>query len=90
MTPQTLQKDLEEKLLDPAKVVLLVVDEAHRASGNYAYCKIIEFLENHNVGFRIVALSATPVSKIENLQSVVDNLRVSKFEVRDDEDEEIK
>jgi ERCC4-related helicase len=42
------------------------------------------------VGFRIVSLSATPVSKIENLQTIVSALRVSMFEVRDDEDEEIK
>ena len=47
--------------------MLLVIDEAHRATGNYAYCKIIEMLEAMNIGFRIVALSATPVSKIENL-----------------------
>ena len=47
-------------------------------------------LETSNIGFRIVALSATPVSKIENLQTVVQSLRVSMFEVRDDDDEEIK
>jgi len=47
-------------------------------------------LEAQNVGFRIVSLSATPVSKIENLQTIVSALRVSMFEVRDDEDEEIK
>ena len=67
MTPQTLQKDIEAGLVDLNRVVLLVVDEAHRATGNYAYCKIIEYLEKTRVGFRIVALSATPVSKIENL-----------------------
>jgi len=48
-------------------VTLVIVDEAHRATGNYSYCKIIEYLEKHGAGFRIVALSATPVSKLENL-----------------------
>lgn len=67
MTPQTLQKDLENELLDTKKIVLLVIDEAHRATGNYAYCKIIEYLEHAHTGFRILSLSATPVSKIENL-----------------------
>ena len=71
MTPQTLQKDLESELFDFSKIVLLIIDEAHRATGNYAYCKIIEFLERSGVGVRIVSLSATPVSKIENLQTVV-------------------
>lgn len=47
-------------------------------------------LEIMNIGFRIVSLSATPVSKIENLQAIVSALRVTMFEVRDEEDDEIK
>ena len=90
MTPQTLQKDIESATLDCSKIVLLVIDEAHRATGNYAYCRIITLLESLNVGFRILSLSATPVSKIENLQTIVASLRVAMFEVRDEEDAEIK
>ncbi len=37
-----------------------------------------------------MALSATPVSKIENLQTIVDSLRVVKLEVRDEDDAEVK
>ncbi|CDW71642.1 helicase c-terminal domain-containing protein [Stylonychia lemnae] len=83
-------EDIEDNILDSSKIVLLVIDEAHRASGNYSYCKIIEYLEALNVGFRIVSLSATPVSKIENLQTVVNSLRCAMLEVRDEEDDEIK
>ena len=90
MTPQTLQSDIESRLFDQSKVVCLIIDEAHRATGNYAYCNIINNLEKANVGFRIVSLSATPVSKIENLQAVVTSLRCSMFEVRDEDDDEIK
>ena len=90
MTPQTLEKDLDDKMVDLNKVCLLVIDEAHRATGNYAYCKIIERIEEADIGFRILSLSATPVSKIENLQTIVESLRVSRFEVRDEEDEEVK
>ncbi len=90
MTPQTLQKDIESSIFDCSKIVLLVIDEAHRATGNYAYCRIIQLLEAQNIGFRILSLSATPVSKIENLQTIVASLRVAMFEVRDEEDDEIK
>ena len=90
MTPQTLEKDIQSGLVDLQKVCLLVIDEAHRATGNYSYCKIIQLLEAASVGFRIVSLSATPVSKIENLQTIVENLRVCQFEVRDEEDDEVK
>ena len=71
-------------------MVLIVIDEAHRATGNYAYCNIIKHMESSGVGFRILSLSATPVSKIENLQTIVESLRVSKFEVRDEDDAEVK
>ena len=90
MTPQTLEKDMESGLVDMSRIVLLVIDEAHRATGKYAYCNLIQHMEQQAVGFRILALSATPVSKIENLQAIVEALRVSKFEVRDENDEEVK
>ena len=67
MTPQTLDRDFECGLVDLSRVCLLVIDEAHKATGDYAYCKIIQQMEQSGVGFRILALSATPVSKIENL-----------------------
>ena len=46
MTPQTLQKDIEAEIVPIRRVTLLVIDEAHKATGNYAYRKIIEYLEN--------------------------------------------
>ena len=84
MTPQTLQSDIEANLFAVGKTVCVVVDEAHRASGNYSYCNVINELEKLDVGFRLLSLSATPVSKIEDLQDVVNNLRCSMLEVRDD------
>ena len=77
--------------MDTTKIVLLVIDEAHRASGNYAYCNIIQEIENKGKsGFRILALTATPVSRIDNMQQVIYNLRCSALEVRGEDDEEIK
>ena len=67
MTPQTLQSDITSKLFDVSRIVCLVIDEAHRASGNYAYCNVIKLIEEMDMGFRILSLSATPVSKIETL-----------------------
>ena len=47
-------------------------------------------MEAQQVGFRILALSATPVSKIENLPTIIHSLRTSKLEVRDEDDEEVR
>ena len=65
MTPQTLLCDLKEKRLDPSTTGLLILDEAHRATGNYAYCPIVNLLDELHVGFRLVSLSATPTSQLD-------------------------
>lgn len=82
MTPQTLENDLKTGIADPKKIVLLVVDEAHRATGNYAYVKVIEFIRRFNKSFRILALTATPGSSVEAVQEVIDGLEISQVEIR--------
>ncbi len=90
MTPQTLDNDLKTGIGDPKKIVLLVVDEAHRATGNYAYVKVIEFLRRFNKSFRVLALTATPGSSVETVQEVIDNLEISQIEIRTEESFDIK
>ena len=44
-TPQVFSNDLKsEKCGDPRKFVLVVVDEAHRATQNYAYTTVVSFV----------------------------------------------
>ncbi|KAG9235769.1 hypothetical protein BJ875DRAFT_458383 [Amylocarpus encephaloides] len=82
MTPQTLENDLSSGIVDPKNIVLLVVDEAHRATGNYAYVKVVNFLRRFNKSFRILALTATPGSSVEAVQEVINGLEISKVEIR--------
>ncbi|KAK4681986.1 3'-5' DNA helicase [Podospora pseudoanserina] len=90
MTPQTLQNDLSKGYADPKSVVLLVVDEAHRATGDYAYVKVIEFLRRFSQSFRVLALTATPGSSVEGVQNVIDNLGISHIEIRTEESLDIR
>ncbi|KAF1932304.1 P-loop containing nucleoside triphosphate hydrolase protein [Didymella exigua CBS 183.55] len=82
MTPQTLLNDLKNGYADPKKIVLLVVDEAHRATGSYAYVEVVSFLRRFNQSFRILALTATPGADVEAVQKVIDGLDISKVEIR--------
>lgn len=82
MTPQTLVKDLNHGYADPKKIVLLVVDEAHRATGAYAYVEAVTFLRRFNNSFRVLALTATPGADIEAVQKVIDGLDISRVEIR--------
>lgn len=90
MTPQTLDNDLRTGIADPKKIVLLVVDEAHRATGNYAYVKVVQFIRRFTKSFRILALTATPGSSVEAVQEVVDGLEISKVEIRTEESIDIQ
>ncbi|TVY47282.1 ATP-dependent DNA helicase [Lachnellula occidentalis] len=90
MTPQTLQNDLSSGIADPKKIVLLVVDEAHRATGNYAYVSVVKFMRRFNKSFRVLALTATPGASVEAVQEVVDGLEISKVEIRTEESMDIQ
>lgn len=81
-TPQILNNDLKSGLCPAKDLVCLVVDEAHRATGNYAYSQVVRELEPINRDVRILALSATPGSDIRAVQKVVTNLKIAKIESR--------
>ena len=89
-TPQTVEKDISAGRCDATQIVCIVLDEAHKASGNYAYIKVVEQTEASGAKFRILGLSATPGGEIKAIQRVVDALRISKIEARMDDDESVK
>lgn len=90
LTPQTIINDLKTGICDPKKIVLLVVDEAHRATGGYAYVEVVKFLNRFNSSFRVLALTATPGSSIEGVQEVIDSLGISRIEIRTEESLDIR
>ena len=47
------------------QVKCLVIDEAHKAQGNHAYCQVVKELAKHSTNFRVLALSATPGGDIK-------------------------
>uniref|UniRef100_A0AAV1U9C1 Fanconi anemia group M protein n=1 Tax=Peronospora matthiolae TaxID=2874970 RepID=A0AAV1U9C1_9STRA len=89
-TPQSLQNDLNRGVCAAEKFVCIVVDEAHRATGNYAYCCVVQEIEAKTQFFRVLALSATPGTKFDVIQDVVTNLRISHIECRSADDSDVK
>ncbi|KAJ5542780.1 hypothetical protein N7461_008783 [Penicillium sp. DV-2018c] len=90
MTPQTLINDLKTGIADPKRIVLLVVDEAHRATGAYAYVEVVKFLRRFNKSFRVLALTATPGSTVESVQAVIDGLDIARVEIRTENSMDIR
>ncbi|TFK76864.1 P-loop containing nucleoside triphosphate hydrolase protein [Pluteus cervinus] len=90
MTPQTFVNDLTNENCDPRDIILLVIDEAHRATGNYAYNQIVRYLMAKNPHFRLLALTATPGASPDAVQTLVDGLHISRIEIRDENSLDLK
>ncbi|XP_020253800.1 uncharacterized protein LOC109830850, partial [Asparagus officinalis] len=89
VTPQVLEKDIQSGICLVKQIVCLVIDEAHRATGNYSYCVAVRELMAVPVRFRILALTATPGSKQQVIQNVIDNLYISTLEYRNETDHDV-
>lgn len=84
MTPQTLINDLTTQTCDPRHIVLIVIDEAHKGTGDYAYAQIVRYMMAANPFHRILALTATPGNNPDAVQAVIDSLHLSHIEIRDE------
>ncbi|KAJ1852905.1 3'-5' DNA helicase, partial [Coemansia sp. RSA 2703] len=103
-TPQILQNDIKSGTLsteNAKRITLLVIDEAHRATGKYAYGVSIGLLyklhHNHDLPmynpqhpsspgpFRVMSLTATPGSHMEAVKEIVTQLHVSHIFIRTEE-----
>lgn len=88
-TPQVVENDLKRGVLNPKEIICLVIDEAHRGTGSYAYTNVVKFIDRFNSSYRILALTATPGTTLEGVQEVVNNLNISKIELRTEESPDI-
>ncbi len=89
-TPQGIANDLESYLYTLEDVSLLVIDEAHRCLKNYDYTKIVSRYKNTSKFQRILGLTASPGSNIENVREICNHLAIESIELRSRESEDVK
>jgi Fanconi anemia group M protein len=87
-TPQVVINDLRMGRIDLKEVKLLVLDEAHRAIGHYAYVPIAQAYSV--TGGRVLGMTASPGGSKARIRAVCDNLHVRRIEARSEEDPEIR
>jgi len=89
-TPQGMENDIISRKIKLEDVSALIVDEAHRATGDYAYVfvtkKYVEVAKHE----RILALTASPGSDTEKILEVCQNLHIEEIEYRHSEDADVK
>ncbi|RMD46174.1 DEAD/DEAH box helicase [Candidatus Pacearchaeota archaeon] len=81
-TPQCIANDLRKGFYNLEDVCLLVIDECHRCTKNYAYSYISGEYRKSARHQRIVGLTASPGSDKEKIQEVCNNLGIEAVEVR--------
>ncbi len=55
------------EICDPRSIVCMVVDEAHKALGDYPCCIAVRNIASATRHFRVLALSATPGGNTTNI-----------------------
>ncbi|NMC08022.1 MAG: DEAD/DEAH box helicase family protein [Candidatus Lokiarchaeota archaeon] len=90
MTPQTFQNDIEKGLYAVDDISLLVLDEAHRAVGEYAYCAIARYYKEHAASPHVLAMTASPGATMEQIDGIKQALFIEHVEVRDEQDPDVK
>ncbi len=90
MTPQTLENDLKAGLYTLSTVSLVVIDEAHKAVGDYAYTWLAKHYVATGSSPRILALTASPGVTVEQINTVKQNLFIDAIEARDENDADVK
>ncbi len=89
-TPQVIQNDLLSGKFSMEDVLLLIVDEAHRTSGEYPYGFIAKKYMEKAKNPRILGLTASPGSYREEIEQICRELFIESIESRDRKDLDVK
>ncbi|MBU3896647.1 MAG: DEAD/DEAH box helicase [Nanoarchaeota archaeon] len=89
-TPQTIENDIQNNIIDLSEFSMLTVDEAHKAVGSYAYTYVAEKYMKLSKFPRILALTASPGSTREKIDIIRKNLSIDAVEIRTELDDDVK
>ncbi|MDD1683569.1 MAG: DEAD/DEAH box helicase, partial [Methanoregula sp.] len=89
-TPQVIKNDLIAGRYTLADVTLMIVDECHRAVGNYAYVFLAQrYLASASKPL-LLAMTASPGGVQEKVQEVCSNLGIEHIETRTENDPDVQ
>jgi len=89
-TPQVVRNDAIKGILDLSKVSILVVDEAHRATGNAAVAQVGDLLIEANEKATILGATASPGWNESAVEEVCERLHLEGIHVRGSDEPMLK
>ena len=88
-TPQVAWNDLRKEIYSVEKFGLIILDEVHRAVGNYQYVEVAQkFLEVRNR--MILGLTASPGSSMDKLTEITKSLGIEKVKIKTEDDPDVR
>lgn len=88
-TPQVVSNDLRNGMVDISKFGVIVFDEAHRATGNYAYVHVATSFMEYRKRL-ILAITASPGGNRERFDEVTSSLGIEKVLIKNETDEDVR
>ncbi|MDG6218247.1 MAG: DEAD/DEAH box helicase [Candidatus Thermoplasmatota archaeon] len=89
-TPQVIENDLVSKKISLHDVSLIIYDEAHHATGKYAYVFIHERYQHDCENAHSIGMTASPGNDREKILDVCRNLSIDHVEIRSKYDSDVK
>lgn len=80
-TSQVIRNDAQSGSIDLSEVSLLVVDEAHHATGNHAYAQVGDLYLEAKPDAMVLAATASPGSNEKNILEVAKRLGIERLDV---------
>jgi len=81
-TPQVVRNDVQNGITRLDDVALLIVDEAHRATGNHAMAQVGDLFAEQQPGGLVIAATASPGHIEAEINEVCDRLRIVNIHAR--------
>ena len=85
-TPQVVRNDVRNGVLSLSDCSILVVDEAHHCTGEHAMAEVAEMYLSQSDNPLILATTASPGSRREQVQEICRRLDIQKIHMRTKED----
>ena len=85
-TPQVVRNDVMKGVLSLSDCSILVVDEAHHCTGEHAMAEVAEMYISQSEDPLILATTASPGSRREQVQEICRRLEIQKIHMRTKED----
>jgi Fanconi anemia group M protein len=89
-TPQIMKLDMKRELVRVEQLSLLILDEAHRATGEYAYTTIAANVKDRSENIRIIGMTASIPSDNARVKEIFRVLGSNNIEFRDNDSEDVK